>query len=319
MSPQAAPPGRRRTLALLALKVAVTVGLVVWVFSRIDLRDLTANLRASLGPWLVAAVLVGALNVTLLAVRWRLMLVALGAPLPLGRTIRLIWSGMFFNAFLPTGAVGDALRGAWTARLSDGARAYWSVILDRVTALGALMLLAAVGLALPQARQMPAAPSLMAMAVVLGLPALLVLAAPQQLTRLVVRFGGARARRALEGKVTEAPAAAPRWKALALAALLHLLAVVDVALLARAADLQVPWAVLLAVVPAMLVASYVPVSISGIGVRDLALVELLGQVGVPASGALTVSLLILAIYLLLSLVGGIVYLGSAASRNDPAE
>jgi glycosyltransferase 2 family protein len=62
------------------------------------------------------------------------------------------------------------------------------------------------------------------------------------------------------------------------------------------------------VVPAVVVASYVPVSISGIGVREVALVELFGQAGVPAAGALTVSLLIFAISMVLSLAGGLVYL-----------
>jgi glycosyltransferase 2 family protein len=310
MNGETSGPRRGRAAALLILKLAVTGSLIAWVFSRIDLRDLGAGLKASLSPWLIAAVLVAATNVTLGAARWRLMLTALGSPLPLGRAIRLVWAGLFFNTFLPTGVVGDALRGGWTAKLSDRARAYWSVVLDRVTALGALMLLAAVGLTLPRARELPAAPTLALACVVLGLPALLVLAAPQQLARLLARFGGARVRRALEGRVTDPPPAGPRWKALALASGLHLLVVLDVALLARAAHLQVPWAVLLAVVPAVLVASYLPVSISGIGVREVALVELFGQAGVPAAGALTVSLLILAISIALSLVGGLVYLAS---------
>jgi glycosyltransferase 2 family protein len=311
-----APSGLRgKTVALLLVKLVVTGSLIAWVLSRIQLRDVGVSLRTSLSPWLIAAVLVAATNVTLGAARWRLTLTALGSPLPLGRAIRLVWAGLFFNTFLPTGVVGDALRGGWTAERSDRARAYWSVMLDRVTALGALMLLAAVGLSLPGARELPAAPSLLAACAALGLPALLVLALPDQLARLIARFAGARVRRALEGRVTHPPPAGPRCQAFALAFGLHLLVVLDVALLVRAAHLEVPWAVLLAVVPAMVVASYLPVSISGIGVREVALVELFGQAGVPAAGALTVSLLIFAISIALSLVGGLVYLTGRRSSG----
>jgi uncharacterized membrane protein YbhN (UPF0104 family) len=311
-----APPGthRGRRAAVWALKLTVTLSLITWTFSRISLPELGANLLASLGPWLMAAVLVAAGNVTLGAVRWRVQLTALGPTVGLGQSIRLMWAGLFFNTFLPAGVVGDALRGAWTARLTDPARAYWSVLLDRVAALVGLMLLAAVGLALPAARALESAPVLALCCLALGLPALLLLALPEQVLSTLLRLGGERARRALEGKTSGAPPGRARGKAVLLASLLHLLVVLDVALLTRAAKLQVPWAVLLAVVPAMIVASYVPVSISGIGVREAALVELLGQVGVPAAGALTVSLLILSINLFLSLVGGVVYLASGGAR-----
>ncbi len=311
------PTGRTRRLALLALKLVVTGTLIAWVLSRVQVRELAGNLRASLGWWLFAALLVGAVNVTLTAVRWRLMLVALGASLPLRRAVALLWAGMFFNAFLPSGMVGDALRGAWTARAMDGARAYWSVLLDRVAALGALTILCAIGLALPHGRALAAAPTLMIACAVLGLPALATLAAPEQIARLAARVGGARVRRALEGRITDPPAAGPRLKAVLLAGVVHLIIVLDVVLIARAARLQLPWTVLLVVVPAMLTAAYVPVSISGIGVRDVAMVELLGQVGVPPAGALTVSFLVLGLSFLLSLVGGLVYLVERGRHAAP--
>ena len=310
-----AGPGRRRTIALWVLKVVVTSALVAWVFSRIDLAELAANLRASLGPWLLLALLVGVINVTLSAVRWRVMLAALGSHIPLVWAVRLVWSGLFFNTVLPTSVVGDALRGAWTARLSDPAQAYWSVVLDRVTAMGALALLAGVGLLFPEGRALPAAPPLALACGVLGLPALLAVAAPERFAALLVRFGGQRLRRAAEGKITEARPVGPRLKVLGLAGCVHLLMLLDVALIARAAHLDLPVGILIAVVPAILLASYLPVSISGIGVRDAALVELLGQAGVPRAGALTVSILILAISILLSLGGGLVYLASGLRRE----
>jgi uncharacterized membrane protein YbhN (UPF0104 family) len=305
----------RRRLVL-ALKLAVTAGLVVWIFSRVELGSLADRLANADPIWIAVAFALAAVNVSLGALRWRLVLRALGTELPAGQAVRYYWSSLFFNSFLPTGVVGDALRGAWTARAADPARALTSVVLDRVTALLALVLVAAGALFLPAARALPAAEVIGAASLVLGVPAALLLAFPALLPRMLAWLGrtrlGARARGALPGAAAPATFVAPPWRpriaALALGCLLHVLTIVTMATIARAAAVDVSLAILFAVVPAVLVSSFVPVSISGIGVRDAAMVELLGQAGIPASGALALSLPFLAITVGLSLVGGLVYL-----------
>ena len=58
-----------------------------------------------------------------------------------------------------------------------------------------------------------------------------------------------------------------------------------------------------------------PISINGIGARELVFVRLLGVVGVPEPQALAVSVCAFAMALAFSLIGGLVYvLRGAASR-----
>ncbi len=314
IAPPSTPLATRRGLGsrllTLSVKLLITCALVGWLLSRIELGELAGKLEGSLNIWLVAATLVGAVNVTLVAVRWQLVLGALGASFPLGEAVRLNWAGLFFNTFLPASVVGDALRGVWAARLSDPARVFWSLLLDRVIAFAALVLLASAALALTTASSLPVAPAIAWGCLLLGVPALIVVASPDYFARLVARLGGQRLRRVLTGRITEARAVGPRFRVLLLACAVHLVVVLDVALIAWAAEIAVPWSVLLAIVPVMLAASYIPVSISGIGVRDVALVELLGQAGVPAASALTISVLIVGVSVVLGLVGGLVYLVS---------
>ena len=324
-----------RRLLVLIVKIAVTGSLLAWVFSRVDLAAVASRLRHAQPGWVALAFGIGVVNVSLGALRWRLVMRALGAAMPAGEALRLYWSSLFFNTFLPTGVVGDALRGAWAARAGQPGRAISSVVLDRVTALLALVLVAAGSLLLPAARALPAARMIALACLLLGAPAALVLACPQLMARgltwlrhtwlgrrLAARFPGLAAP-AAAGAASEAPAEsaatsqvawAPRLGALLLASLLHVLSIATIAALARAAAVEVPLAVLFAVVPAVMVSSYVPVSISGIGVREAAMVELLGQTGLPASGALAVSLPFFGVTAGLSLLGGLVYLVSGRQR-----
>jgi uncharacterized membrane protein YbhN (UPF0104 family) len=111
-------------------------------------------------------------------------------------------------------------------------------------------------------------------------------------------------------------ALAPRLWAVALALLTEALIVATGFALARAAAVPLSWSATLAVIPAAMVTAYVPFAISGLGVRDAALVVLLGQVGVRAADAWAVSLLFLITAWGVGLLGGIVFLlqGRASER-----
>jgi glycosyltransferase 2 family protein len=71
---------------------------------------------------------------------------------------------------------------------------------------------------------------------------------------------------------------------------------------------------LAAVVPIVLVASLLPISIGGIGLAEWAYVVCLAQIGVPEEEALAVALVLRAKIVVLGLLGGIVFL---ALRHEP--
>ena len=73
--------------------------------------------------------------------------------------------------------------------------------------------------------------------------------------------------------------------------LAHLLAVAIVVVIASGLDLNLSITDALLLVPVMLLAIMLPISIGGWGVRESAAVPLLALAGVPASGAVTLALL----------------------------
>ena len=300
----------KRTWLILLAKLAITGALLAWVLSRTDLAAVGAQLRGARRLWVLLALLLWAGNIFVGTFRWRLVLRALGVRFPIGRALQLCWSAQFFNTFLPSGVVGDALRSAWTARGADPLRAVASVVLDRVCACIALAIAVGVGLMLPVARALPGRPGLLIAAAILGAVASALLAFPYALAHIAARILGPRLERLLRGHLATPVGAMPRLVAVALALVTQALLIATVVALAHGATVSLSLAASIAVVPAVMATAYVPISISGIGLREVALVALLRQVGVPAGGALAISILLVAVTWAVSLLGGLVYLMS---------
>jgi uncharacterized membrane protein YbhN (UPF0104 family) len=306
----------RATLWLLA-RCLVTGGLVAWVAARADWRQLLAGLTTARPSWLVVAFWLSAANICVGAARWRLVLRSLGVRISWSNAFRLCWSGQFFNTFVPSGVAGDALRSAWAGE-GHAVRSAVSVVLDRAAAVVALAFAVSIGLALPVAETLPARPVMAAGAAVVGLFGALLLAFPKFATSQLARFSRTWRRKLASKPLTAAIPRAPRLAAVGLALVTQALIVATGVALARGAGVPLSWAAALATLPAAMVTAYVPFAISGMGVRDAALVVLLGRVGVSASGAWALSLLFLLMAWAVALVGGAVYLlATPAKRPRP--
>jgi uncharacterized membrane protein YbhN (UPF0104 family) len=116
-----------------------------------------------------------------------------------------------------------------------------------------------------------------------------------QLDRLPARLDrfrvvqGLRAVSADTRRVFLAPA--PLARLLAWGMLTHLNITFAVYVLGRALDLDIGWLDCLALVPPVLLASTLPISIGGWGVREGAMIAAFALIGVPSDGALVLSVL----------------------------
>ncbi|MGL4650798.1 MAG: lysylphosphatidylglycerol synthase transmembrane domain-containing protein [Caldilineaceae bacterium] len=128
------------------LKFAVGIGLIVFLFTRLeDPAALWAQI-ASANKWLL---LLGTLcytaAVAVSGLKWGLLLHAVGIPVPASKLLSYQWQAEFFNNFLPGQVGGDVARGyalaVDTRRTADAAA---SVLIDRFIGLLVFMLFAAV-------------------------------------------------------------------------------------------------------------------------------------------------------------------------------
>lgn len=301
----------------LLVRVGVSAVILALIVSRIPAEDLLGRVKEGAPLYLATALLLLLLGLVLIAVRWRLLANWLGLGVPLRLAVRAVFLGFFGSQILPSTLGADLVRGYMLARHTAATgRVVASVIADRLVGLFALCLLLA--LANPVQSQLPPPyDRLVAPAALLASGAALfafLLAcsgvAVGANLRLLRRL---RELTTLEGVRLEAR---PIAGAVALGLATQALAVLAASLAARAYGVEHSLGVWVAVIPLSLLASAVPVSIGGWGVREGAVILLAAPLGVPSAEALLVSLTIGVLGVIATLPGAFVLAGWQGA--DPA-
>jgi uncharacterized membrane protein YbhN (UPF0104 family) len=309
---------------VLPLRCGASAALLWLVLRAVEVEQAAARLGSARPELVAAALAVLAGQAVLAGARWRLVA---GRP-PLSGFIRLSLIGQFCNQVVPGGLGGDAVR-AWLDHRSGAplADAVQGTVVDRAAGLVSLLALVLLTAPLRQA-VVPdgAARAAIDGAAAAGLAAVgaLVAAGPWLARRggpsRATRFAAALAARART--LAAAPGAA--LAVLAVSTAIHLASLAALWLLARALDVPVEAARIVAVGPPVLLASALPVSVAGWGVREGAAVVALGASGVPGGAALALSAAFGLAVLAVSLPGGVLWLlpegrGARARRAAPAE
>ena len=95
---------------MLALKISVSLVLLVVLFWRIDIARLWAMARQASPVWLLAATATYGLSVLASTWRWRLLLEAQHVDVPARSLLGSFLVATFFNNFLPSNIGGDVIR-----------------------------------------------------------------------------------------------------------------------------------------------------------------------------------------------------------------
>ena len=106
----------RRRFAVMGVKLAVSIVLLVVLFERVDMPSLWSSARRASIPWLLAAFALNTPVVIAGTWRWRLLLEAQQIDLPPRRLLGSFLVASFFNNFLPSNIGGDVIRIKDTAR-----------------------------------------------------------------------------------------------------------------------------------------------------------------------------------------------------------
>jgi uncharacterized membrane protein YbhN (UPF0104 family) len=309
---------KRRWVAS-GLSFALTAATLYFVFHGIDeqaLHHLIARQNRSL---VVAGAGFILLQICLAGERWRAILSASmhERPPPVLSVQAVFYSSIFFNSL---GAIaGDVVR-VWLARkfALSVKQLVLSVLSDRILTVLALLLL--IVLALPTISQPVARAAWFGAAagLVLGVSGILLLAT---IERMVERW---RHQRFLHLILRVVQGLRPLRQVAGLLALFWaLLAGVSLAaaayLIARSLGIEVAPVAMIAVISMVTLATALPISIGGWGVREASFVSLLGILGVDREAALLLSVEFGLLSMLVSLPGGLIWLTlrKYRHRSDP--
>ena len=268
--------------------------------------------------WALSACALSIAVIAGLALRWWVFLRRQGMAVPYRTVFELTWAGQFFNSILPGSTGGDFVKVYQVCRLlperkADGAA---TVIVDRLSAVVALLLLAAIALAVEPGplrvlgdARLPIL-SIILVALVVATIAWLILRAVQPaalLSRVNRVFSACREALSLDAVLLGA---------FLLAIAIHLLNFFIVYGFARALGIGISYPQTLMMMPVVLFLLMVPITINGHGLREVLLIAYFTYLHVTFSGAasagtqeivVALSVLVVGNDLVWSVPGGILY------------
>jgi glycosyltransferase 2 family protein len=302
------------------VKVALTGLALVFVLRKVDLAAAWVYAKEQQVGLAVLAVAIVVVQILCGGLRWQIILRRLGARVPLGDSFRLVYISTFFNS---AGAVGggDVVRG-WLAYRSDMSLSVsvHSVLLDRISTVGgmAVLVIATAPLLVARASGHVAlwVPALASAGFILGIAAVALLdwmlpsgAARFRILRPFVALSSS-TRRVFLNPTTALPV-------LGLAAAAQVCIALAAYVLGQGLHIQLRLIDYLILMQPVIFLSALPISIGGWGVRESAMVSLLGLAGVPAAAALILSLQLGLLTIIASLPGGVMMILQRRRRATP--
>jgi glycosyltransferase 2 family protein len=320
---------------VVVLKTLVSVGLLTLILTRVDLGKAVAGLNYLSVSFIAFALAFYTGCQWLSCLRWQVILRATGHRVDVVTLLRCYFAGMFLNVFLPGALGGDVYRVYRVGRQTgDAEAAFVSVFLERFTGLGALALLALLGLPVSfglmgswdiQVLFVGCLAALAGAVLLIASRTLLGRAEPW-LRRLCL--GGLVARLARIQELLRVFARHRRALLLSVGISLGLqVAIVTYHyLVARQLHIDISFLEMLVFIPIVAVITLLPISLGGLGVKEGLWVYLFSRNGLTAEQALLLSVTLTGLSWLLALPGGGVLLldavrgragvGAAARRPE---
>lgn len=291
------------------VRIAISLGLLGFVLSRVGWEQTWQALSEARIPYLLAAFAVALLSMIVRAIRWKFLVDALGMQFSLARLAQLYFIGAFFSAFLPTEVGGDVMRMYEVMRQSERpAAALGTVLVDRATGLLGLLLMALAALGFSHSLVGREIAVVIVLLTVASWGSAVLLMQRDLLERLGLLRFVRRVRRLEEVyESVQACGMSAIGRALAVSLVLNTLLIAMNYLIALALGVRIELWYFVLFVPIVSALLMLPISMSGLGLREGAYVYLFAEAGVLTSQALTMSLIVYALRMATGLVGGILY------------
>jgi len=304
---------------LLVLRVLVSlvfICLLVWFFRK-DIPDILSALKNTNLFFFGIAVALNVLALAVISVRLKKIFSIQGLRLKLGEAVYLTFIGNFFNNFLPTSVGGDLVKAYYaTKKSARKLESFSAVFFDRFFGFLSIGLLAFLGILFLNRHIKDAkllwGSAIFSTAVLLAFIFFL----NKRLTKklfagllgLPVFREGSRLRKLYNALNTYKEHKIIIAQLIGISLLAQMITVVAIYIIIRSLSQEISFLTLFLIIPLVSVASMMP-SINGLGIREGAFVYFLKEF-ISRESAVAVSILYLAVILIMSLIGGVLYLFS---------
>jgi glycosyltransferase 2 family protein len=296
------------------LKLTTTIVLCVLIIWKVDWPNVWLSLKTTNVYWIIAAFSVMILSVFLSALKWKILLDIHSINFSLMQLFKFYFSGSFFNNFLPSTIGGDSYRIIKTFQNGKNKTgSYLAVFMDRLTGVFFLILMGVAGALIAFVNY---GDKLSKYFLLSGTAILIILITGFvmikfkgfELKKLLLKYipfkmkGFFRAIEDYKGKNYHI------FLITSISILFNLLLVFSRVFMLFSVNQSCTYLDLVIVVAASNIISLLPVTINGIGLKDATFVYLLAHYGVSYDPAVVVAVLVRALNIPLSLIGGIYYM-----------
>src|SRR3990170_8967752 len=314
----------------LIIKIFVSIALLIFLFKKADMGNVWAIMQSMNFLILAAVALLYAVSQIISTYRWSLFLPNAGIHVPFLKLVSLYYVGMFFNIFLPSAIGGDVVKSYYLYKFSGkGGNSLASVFLDRFTGFFALVTIAVVSLIFGYGyvKETYVPFFIITLASVFFLSSLILWNRGLHNWALVITgkiklFG-------INEKIESFYNAIMLYKgepvvllkAFGVSFIIQFMSITIFYLISKGLDMTVSIGYFFLFVPIAVTISMIPISLSGLGLREGAFVYLFTKVGATDAQALSISLSIFGVMVMLGLIGGIEYmrLGSVKDSSGVRE
>lgn len=303
------------------------LGLLFWLM-RHEIKDICRTIAASDIRLICLGAVLFLLNVSFLGVRLKVIFKGENLDLKLSDAIKLTYIGYYFNNFMPTAVGGDIVKGHYAAHATHKKlQSYASVMMDRLIGLFTFLIVAAFALVFDRGRSdLPLLAPMVFVLVIVGI--FLGLAITNIRVASFMRTVFARFKlMGIGEKINSLYDIVHDYrnrgdivlKAFTISIFSQSIYFVMIYLFFRALGYVVPLGNIFLIMPIVTFISMIP-SLGGLGVREGALVAFFTPL-TNKEAAFAVSILVLFGLLLISLLGGIIYLwwGFSGLRKEVLE
>ena len=304
---------------IVAFKLSVSVSLIAYLLYRVDYDQFANRVRTLSVPVTLAAIGVLALYTVIAGLRWLAVLHVLNCRLSYSAAIRIAFVGSFFNQLLPATIGADAIRVWELYRIGVAVgKAVRSVIFERAFYVFVVSMSAAAGASLWNDGALPGGMTNSLWMLTAGGAAIGALGFLMR-SPMPLRF-------LLPAMQVESNHWFSDWRSLLgsghystvlfLGSMLGLVTLaLAVLILSSALGIHLSVKDCAALLPTVLLASALPISIAGWGVREVAMVTVFGYAGMSQVDALALSISLAIASALSSLPGGALWIASYMRKN----
>lgn len=130
----------------LLFKTVITFAVVYWIINKFGWDKITSTVSHADPIWIIIGILIFILSIGIGAIQWRILLMNRGINLPLGKMVRLYFTGMFFNNFMLGMVAGDSYKVAHLHFNEGKAKSgFAATFYDRIAGLLVISIFALIG------------------------------------------------------------------------------------------------------------------------------------------------------------------------------